>query len=123
MRLDCSWMGQIFRLFCKVGKHLLLSKCLVFFPVSIDLWKISCRMGANSLCNVKEQWVKFVRTCSLVWAQSFKQLVNAFSSYAYVRHFLDGGRAGMGGWHQSHANLAMTSVLGSYNYGGFGAEH
>ena len=22
------------------------------FPVSIDLWKISCRMGANSLCNV-----------------------------------------------------------------------
>ena len=22
------------------------------FPVSIDFWKISCRMGANSLCNV-----------------------------------------------------------------------
>ena len=22
------------------------------FQVSIDLWKISCRMGANSLCNV-----------------------------------------------------------------------
>ena len=22
------------------------------FPVSIDLWKISCRIGANSLCNV-----------------------------------------------------------------------
>ena len=22
------------------------------FPVSIDLWNISCRMGANSLCNV-----------------------------------------------------------------------
>ena len=22
------------------------------FPVSIDLWKISCRMGANSFCNV-----------------------------------------------------------------------
>ena len=22
------------------------------FPVTINLWKISCRMGANSLCNV-----------------------------------------------------------------------
>ena len=37
--------------------------------------------------------------------------------------FSDGGRAGMGGWHQCHANLAMTSVLGSYNYGVFAAEH
>ena len=32
---------------------------------------------------------------------------------------LDGGWAGMVGWHQSHANLAMTSGQGTLNLWGF----
>ena len=51
MRLACSWMGQIFRLFANWG-NICFFPNVWYFPVSIDLWKISCRMGANSLCNV-----------------------------------------------------------------------
>ena len=40
-------------------------------------------------------------------------LVNAFSSYAYIRHFEVGDLAGMAGWHQSRANLVVTSGQGT----------
>ena len=52
------------------------------FPVSKDFWKISCRIGANSLCKV-------CRTMGLNLSgpAAYKQLVNAFFSYAYIRHF------------------------------------
>ena len=45
---------------------------------------------------LKDNGFEFVRSCSLVWAQAFKQLVDAFSSYAYVRHFWMG--AGLEWW-------------------------
>ena len=33
------------------------------------------------------------------------------------------GWAGMLGWHQNHANLAMTSGQGTLNFWGFRAKH
>ena len=37
--------------FSKIRVHKLLSKCQVVFPISKNLCKISCRVGANYLCN------------------------------------------------------------------------
>ena len=52
MRLACSWMSQILHIFVNLGNICFFPNVWYFFPVSIDLWKISCRMGANFLCNV-----------------------------------------------------------------------
>ena len=37
--------------------------------------------------SLKENGLEFVWPCSFMWVQAYKQLVNAFSSYAYIRYF------------------------------------
>ena len=71
--------------FLKIGETFASFQMSGSFPVSKDLWKISCRIGASSLCKVCG--LEFVWHCSLIRVQAYKQLVNTFSSYAYIRHF------------------------------------
>ena len=73
------------------------------------------------LC-LKDNDFKFFRSCSLIWAQALKQLVNA-SVAMLMSGIFGGGWAGMVGLSQSHANLAMTSGQGTLNLWGFGAKH
>ena len=58
-----------------------------------------------------------------MWVQAYKQLVNTFSNYDYIRHFWDRDLAGMVDWHQSRANLVVTSGQGTLNLWGLGAKH
>ena len=69
----------------KIGETLGNSFFQIFctFTVSKDRWKISCRMGANSLCNVCR--IMCLNVSGPVALCRFK--LNCFKSYAYVRHF------------------------------------
>ena len=52
-QLDCPVVGWVLFFAFFVNWETFASfQMSGIFPVSIDLWKISCRMGANSLCNV-----------------------------------------------------------------------
>ena len=52
MKYACSWNGQIFPLFGKIAETFASFQMSGSFPVSKDLWLISCMIVANSLCKV-----------------------------------------------------------------------
>ena len=37
--------------------------------------------------SLQDNGLEFVRSCSLMWAQAYKQTASVFSSYAYIMHF------------------------------------
>ena len=64
------------------------------FPVSIDLWKISCGMGAKTLCNVCR-----IMGFNLVGpADSIQAACQCLQQLCLCQAFLGGDLAGMVGW-------------------------
>ena len=94
------------------------------FPVSKDLWKISCRIGANSLCKVcRTMGLNLSGPAALSGFKATSSL--SMLSAAMFLYQAVWGRdwAGIMGWHQSHANLVVTSGQGTLSLWGFGAKH
>ena len=89
------------------------------FSVSIDLLKISCRLGANSLCDVcRTMDLNFSRPAALCGFKNTSSL-SMPSADMLMSGILGGYWAGMVGWPPSQANLAVTSVHGTLNLWGF----
>ena len=87
------------------------------FQVSIDLWKISCRMDANSLCNVC--WTMGLNLSGPAALRGFKH-TNSMSmppADMLISGILGGNWAGMVGWPQrrdiTHISCAFCRVGGS----------
>ena len=78
--------------FLKIGETFASFQMSGSFPVHVskDLWEISCRIGAHSLCKVcRTMGLNLSGPAALCGFKPtcYKQLVNAFSNYAYIRHF------------------------------------
>ena len=87
------------------------------FPVTINLWKISCRMGANSLCNVCRTMGLNLSGPAALCGSKHTSTCQCLERICLYQAFLDGDLAGMVGWPQSrditHIICAFCRVGGS----------
>ena len=87
------------------------------FPVSIDLWKISCRMGANSLCNVCRTMGLNLSGPAACVGSSIQVACQCLQQICLYQASLGGDWAGTVVWPQScditHITCAFCRVGGS----------
>ena len=87
------------------------------FPVSIDLWKISFRMGANSFCNVCRTMGLNLSGLQHCVGSSIQVACQCHQQICLYQAFLGGDWAGMVGWPKSrditHITCAFCWVGGS----------
>ena len=86
------------------------------FPVSIDLWKISCRMGTNSLCNVCRTMGLNLSGPAALGGFKHTSSLSMPPGDMLISGILGGDWAGMVGWPQSrditHITCAFCRVGG-----------
>ena len=85
------------------------------FPVSKDLWKISCWIGANSLCKVCRTMGLNLSGPAVLCGFKPTSSLSMPSAVVLISGIWGRDWAGMVGWHQSHTNLVVTSGRGTLN--------
>ena len=81
------------------------------FPVSIDLLKISCRVGANSLCNVCRTMGLNLSGLQPCVGSSIQVACQCLQQICLYQAFLGGDWVGMVGWPQSHDITHITCAF------------
>ena len=107
--------GSDFSSFLKIGETFASFQMSGSFPVSKDLWKISCRIGANSLCKVCRTMGLNLSGPAALCGFKHPSSMSMPSAIMLISGILDGNWPGMGGRHQSRANLVVTSGHGTLN--------
>ena len=88
------------------------------FPVSKDLWKISSRIGASSLCKVCNTMGLNLSGPAALCGFKPTSSLSMPSAAMLISGIFGRDWAGMVGWHQSRANLVVTSVKWTLNLQG-----
>ena len=103
-------MGMVcFSPFLKIGETFASFQKSGSFPESKDLWKISCRIGGNSLCKVCRTMGLTLSNMHHCVGSSLHAAFQCLQQPYLFQEFWVGDWTRMVGWHQSRANLAMIS--------------